>query len=391
MITPDPVIPQPAAAAPAAGGLLCIGLMSGTSMDGVDGVLAECSVAADGSPQLRQRALVSLPMPEALREQLWALNTPTDNELHRAALAANGLMRLYADCSLQLCREAGVSPQQVAVQGAHGQTVRHRPGLFDGTGYSLQLVNGALLAELTGIAVACDFRSRDVAAGGQGAPLVPAFHQAVWGVGQALAVLNLGGIANLSFLRPGQAPLGFDCGPANALLDWWCLRHTGQPYDAGGQWAAQGQLLPSLLQRLLAEPYLQQPPPKSTGRDLFNPDWLAQQLQGHADAAPVDVQATLTAYTGQAAVQAVQQHGVGTQRLLVCGGGVRNATILQHLRSGLPGVEVCSTADHGMDPQAVEAMAFAWLAWNSWLRQPIDLSAVTGAAGPRVLGCIYPA
>ena len=391
MIAADPAFQQPAAAVSAAGGLLCIGLMSGTSMDGVDGVLAECRVAADGSPQLHQRALVSLPMPATLREQLWALNTPADNELHRAALAANGLMRLYADCSLQLCREAGIAPQQVAVQGAHGQTVRHRPGQFDGTGYSLQLVNGALLAELTGMAVACDFRSRDVAAGGQGAPLVPAFHQAIWGAGQPLAVLNLGGIANLSFLRPGQAPLGFDCGPANALLDWWCQRHTGQPYDAGGQWAARGQVLQPLLQRLLAEPYLQQPPPKSTGRDLFNPDWLMQQLQGHADAAAVDVQATLTAYTARAAIQAVQQQAADTQRLLVCGGGVRNQTILQHLRAGLPGVHVSSTADHGMDPQAVEAMAFAWLAWNCWLRQPLDLSAVTGAAGPRVLGCIYPA
>ncbi len=364
--------------------------MSGTSLDGVDGVLVDILPAAGGAWRFHQRAFAGLAMSPALRDELWALQTPGDNELHRAALAANALMRLYAECVQQLCHQAGVPPQQVAVVGAHGQTVRHRPQQLDGTGYTLQLVNGALLAELCGVAVACDFRSRDVAAGGQGAPLVPAFHQAVWGGGQPLAVLNLGGIGNLSLLRPGQASAGFDCGPANALLDWWCQRHTGQPFDADGAWAAQGQVQAALLQQLMAEPYILQAPPKSTGRDLFNPAWLQQQLQAHAGLAPVDVQATLTAYTACAAAQHLRHHAPEIRQLLVCGGGVRNASLMRLLRQELPGVAVQSTAERGIDPQAVEATAFAWLACKALRREPVDFMAVTGASGPRVPGCLYP-
>lgn len=380
--------------------LTCIGLMSGTSMDGVDGVLVDISPASGGASSLRlvQRAFASVDLPQALRDELLALNSPGDNELHRAALAANALMQVYAQCVQQLCAQAGLAPADVAVIGAHGQTVRHRPGLFDGMGYTTQLVNGALLAELSGIAVACDFRSRDVAAGGQGAPLVPVFHQALWQSGAGfqcgsgtMAVLNLGGIANLSLLQPGRTPVGFDCGPANALLDGWCQLHTGQPYDADGRWAAQGQLQAALLQQLMAEPYIQQPPPKSTGRDLFNMEWLQQQLAAHPGMAPVDVQATLTAYTVQAAAHHLRTSAPDARRLLVCGGGVRNGEIMRQLAQALPGVIVESTLAHGMDPQAVEATAFAWLAIKTWLREPIDMTAVTGARGPRVLGCLYPA
>ena len=232
--------------------LTCIGLMSGTSLDGVDGVLVDIS-SQQGRLHITQKAFASVPMPEGLREQLWVLQTPAHDELHRAALATNALMRVYAQCVQHLLQQSDISASQVAVVGAHGQTVRHRPRMFDGTGYTLQLVNGALLAELTGITVACDFRSRDVAAGGQGAPLVPAFHQALWGSdGEALAVLNLGGIANLSVLLPQQAPHWFDCGPANALLDFWCQQHTGQAYDADSAWAAQGQIHTELLQAMMA-------------------------------------------------------------------------------------------------------------------------------------------
>ena len=368
--------------------------MSGTSMDGVDGVMVDISPASSGASSLRlaQRAFASVELPPALRGELLALNTPGDNELHRAALAANALMRVYALCVQQLCARAGLVPADVAVIGAHGQTVRHRPGLFDGIGYTTQLVQGALLAELTGIAVACDFRGRDVAAGGQGAPLVPVFHQALWsGAGETIAVLNLGGIANLSLLQPGRTPLGFDCGPANALLDGWCQQHTGRPYDADGRWAAQGQVHAALLQQLMAEPYIRQAPPKSTGRDLFNMEWLQQQLAVHPGIAPVDVQATLTAYTVQAAAHHLRTQAPGATRLLVCGGGVRNGEIMRQLAQALPGVMVESTQPHGIDPQAVEATAFAWLASKTWLREPIDMSAVTGARGPRVLGCLYPA
>ncbi len=361
-------------------------------MDGVDGVLVDISPASGGALSLRQRGFASVDLPAALRDELLALNTPGDNELHRGALAANALMRVYAQCVQQLCAQAAVAPEVVAVIGAHGQTVRHRPGLFDGTGYTTQLINGALLAELTGIAVACDFRSRDVAAGGQGAPLVPVFHQAVWNdAGETLVVLNLGGIANLSILAPGKTPFGFDCGPANALLDGWCQQHTGQPYDADGRWAAQGQVHVALLQQLMAEPYIRQAPPKSTGRDLFNAEWLQQQLALQPGIAAVDVQATLTAYTVQAAAQHVRAHAPAATRLLVCGGGVRNGEIMRQLAEALPGVTVESTQAHGIGPQAVEATAFAWLASKTWLREPIDMTAVTGAKGPRVLGCLYSA
>ncbi len=398
--------------------LLCIGLMSGTSMDGVDGVLLAITPpviappaspaplpgslrpAAPGSWQLRQLAAANTPMPAALKEELLALNTAADNELHRAALAANALMRLYAQCVHTLCAQAAIAPQHIAVIGAHGQTVRHRPGLFDGTGYTLQLVNGALLAEQTGIPVACDFRSRDIAAGGQGAPLVPVFHQALWGAASGghtsahstgLAVLNLGGIANLSILRPGHGALGFDCGPANALLDAWCQRHTGQPYDADGAWAAQGQVHTGLLAQMLAEPFIQQAPPKSTGRDLYNPQWLAQQLAAFTHLAPADVQATLTAYTAQAAALHVQRFAPAIQRLIVCGGGVRNGTLMRQLAQTLPGVQVLSSQALGVDPQTVEASAFAWLGLHTLQRLPLDMQAITGARGARVLGCLYPA
>lgn len=367
--------------------------MSGTSLDGVDGVLVRIAPhRADAPLQLATLAFAGIDMPQALRAELLALNTPGEHELHRAALAANALMRLYADCIHTLCAQAGVPPAAVAVAGAHGQTVRHRPGLYDGTGYTLQLVNGALLAELAGMAVACDFRSRDVAAGGQGAPLVPVFHQALWGQqGQALAVLNLGGIANLTLLQPGQPPLGFDCGPANALMDHWCLQHTGQAYDADGAWAAQGRVHAPLLARLLAEPFIDQPPPKSTGRDLYNPAWLLQQLEPFGALAPVDVQATLTAYTAQAAVLHLQRHAPAVRQLVVCGGGVRNGQLMRHLAAALPGVQVQSSAALGVDPQAVEATAFAWLAHCTLAGQPLDMRAITGARGPRVLGCLYPA
>ncbi|HVR52023.1 MAG TPA: anhydro-N-acetylmuramic acid kinase, partial [Pseudorhodoferax sp.] len=260
-----------------------IGLMSGTSLDGVDGVLAE--TAGTG---LRVLAHASAPFDAALRAELLALNTRDGrDELHRAALAANGVALAYAGVVHGLLQHSGLDAQAVRAIGAHGQTVRHQPQAHDGVGYTLQLLNPSLLAERCGIAVVADLRSRDLAAGGQGAPLVPAFHQAQFGQRDAaLAVLNLGGISNLSVLPPlGQdsAVLGFDCGPGNALLDLWCQRHRGQPYDADGAWAASGQVHAGLLAALRVEPYFALPPPKSTGRDLFHADWLAVRLAPFAD------------------------------------------------------------------------------------------------------------
>lgn len=368
---------------------LFIGLMSGTSLDGVDGVLAE--LGADAT--IRVLAHQHRSFPAELREQLLQLNTPGNDELHCAALAANALVRDYAAVVAELLRVGGVAAAQVRAIGAHGQTVRHRPQEFDASGYTLQLMNGALLAELCGIDVVCDLRSRDVAAGGQGAPLVPALHAALFASpDEDTAVLNLGGIGNLTLL-PVQGPVrGFDCGPGNALLDLWCRRHLGADYDDAGRWAASGRVDAALLQRLLAEPFLQRPPPKSTGRDLFNAAWLNRALQDMPrPLAPPDVQATLAEFTARTAVDALLAHASATHRLLVCGGGAFNVHLMQRIAALLPAAAVQSSAERGVPPEQVEALAFAWLARAFVDRQPGNLPAVTGARGPRVLGALYPA
>ena len=366
---------------------LYIGLMSGTSLDGVDGVLV------DFQRQTHVLQHASCGFPVGLRAELMELNTAGDNELHRAALAANALVACYADVVHQLLLQASVPAQAVKAIGAHGQTVRHRPQMFDGTGYTLQLNNPALLAERCGISVVADFRSRDVAAGGQGAPLVPAFHQSVFGrPGQTLLALNIGGISNLSVLPADGQVSGFDCGPGNALMDAWCQRHTGRPYDDNGAWAASGSVLPALLQRLLDEPFLQQPPPKSTGRDLFNAQWLQQRLEllpAHTRAE--DVQATLTEFTARACADGALRWGRDAAQLLVCGGGALNGHLMARIGALLPGMQVRSTEAGGLPPLQVEATAFAWLARQTLLGLPGNFARVTGARGPRVLGAIYPA
>ena len=364
-----------------------IGLMSGTSLDGVDAVLA--SVRPDGFLQVLDHAFA--PFEPALRAELMALNSPGDNALHRAALAANGVARAYADLVLTLTRKHPDLPLRALC--AHGQTVRHRPGAFDGTGYTLQLLNASLLAELAGVGVVADLRSRDVAAGGQGAPLVPAFHQAVFG-GRCEAVLNIGGISNVSLLGGSgpQTPRGFDCGPGNCLMDHWIHRHRSLPYDADGAWAAQGQILPTLLAAMLAEPFFQLPPPRSTGRDLFNPAWLQQHLAARApQARPEDVQATLLELSVLSIAQALLMHGGSAGRLAVCGGGALNRRLMQRLEASLPGWAVQSSDVLGLPAMQVEAAAFAWLAMRHCEGLAGNLPAVTGARGPRVLGAWYPA
>jgi len=370
---------------------LFVGLMSGTSLDGADAVLADFSNDA-----ISVLGHASAPFPADLRAELLTLNTPGgSDELHRAALAANSLARVYAQVTADVLKSTGIAAASVTAIGAHGQTVRHRPLEFDGVGYTLQLNNPALLAELAGIDVVADFRTRDLAAGGQGAPLVPAFHRALFArPDEAVGVLNIGGISNLSVLPAGDAAggtiLGFDCGPGNALLDHWCQAHRGQPYDAGGQWAAGGKVLPELLERLLAEPFFSRQPPKSTGRDLFNPAWLQARLQG-LQAAAVDIQATLAELTVSACAVDLQRHGGAARELVVCGGGALNADLMSRLAARLPGVQVLSSAEKGLPPQQVEAAAFAWLAHAAVRRRPGNLASVTGARGARVLGAIYPA
>jgi anhydro-N-acetylmuramic acid kinase len=370
---------------------LYIGLMSGTSLDGVDGVLVD--FAGSASTALRVCAHAHRPFPAELAAELLALNAAGADELHRAALAANALVRVYADVVSDVLERGGIGRETVRAIGAHGQTVRHRPREFDGTGYTVQLNSPALLAELSGIDVIADFRSRDVAAGGLGAPLVPAFHRAVFGrAGAAVAVLNIGGIANLTHLAAEGSTLGFDCGPGNALMDHWCRRHTGQAFDRDGAWAAGGQVLEPLLAALRSETYFDLPPPKSTGRDLFNPPWLEARLRSHAAAAPPrDVQATLAELTAWACADAVGRHAADARDVLVCGGGALNRHLMQRLAARLPGCTVRRTDELGLDVSQVEAAAFAWLARAFVQREPGNLVTVTGAAGPRILGALYPA
>ncbi len=364
-----------------------IGLMSGTSLDGVDGVLVDFSPT---TPLVIEHACAPFPAP--LRAELLALNRSGSDELHRAALAGNELMRQYATIVHQLLATSRAQAADVRAIGAHGQTVRHRPQEFDGTGYTLQLCQPALLAELTGIDVVADFRSRDVAAGGQGAPLAPFFHQALYGHQRdTVGVLNIGGISNITLLRPDGTILGFDCGPGNALIDGWCARHTGQAYDADGAWAAGGRVLPALLDTLLGDPYFGKPPPKSTGRDLFSSEWFESHLRGFGAAAPADVQATLTELTAAACSRDVLRHEPGLRRLIVCGGGALNGHLMKRLKALLPAAQVSSSADFGLPPLQVEATAFAWLARKAVRREPLELKSITGARGARVLGGIYPA
>ncbi len=364
-----------------------IGLMSGTSLDGVDGVLADF---ASATPLVIEH--VCRPFPAALRSELMALNTSGDAELHRAALAGNALVQIYSQVVRDLLASARVPASAVVAIGAHGQTVRHRPQEFDATGYTIQLNQPALLAELTGIDVVADFRSRDVAAGGQGAPLAPYFHQCLFAQpGQTIGVLNIGGISNITLLRADGSMLGFDCGPGNALMDAWCQQHTGHAYDSEGEWAAGGAVLDPLLERLRLEPYFARSAPKSTGRDLFNRRWLDRHLAGLSSAQPRDIQATLTELTASTCASDVLRHEPRLKRLIVCGGGALNTHLMTRLRTQLPGIDVESSAQSGLPPLQVEATAFAWLARKTVRREKLQLQSTTGARGARVLGCIYPA
>ena len=368
---------------------LYIGLMSGTSLDGVDAVLADFS--GPRCQVLRHHALGFDP---DLRSELLALNTSGADELHRAALAANALARCYAQAVQALLQAADIPASAVQAIGAHGQTVRHRPGAFDGTGYTLQLNNPALLAECTGIRVVADLRSRDVAAGGQGAPLVPAFHRAVLArEDRDVVVLNVGGISNASLLWADGRSGGFDCGPGNCLMDGWVLRHQGLAYDADGTWAAQGQVLPELLQALLALPYFHQEPPRSTGRDLFHLGWLDEQIALHAgQASAVNVQATLLELSARCVSDSLARYAPGQWReLLVCGGGAFNTTLLKRLQALLPQLRVGRSDERGLPAMQVEGAAFAWLAMRFVHGLAGNLPAVTGARGPRLLGSYTPA
>lgn len=359
---------------------LFVGLMSGTSLDGVDALIADFS-----APLPRVLASACTPYPEALRQSLLELNLAGHDELRRASELSVELARRYAKASLAVIAQAGLEAAAVRAIGCHGQTVRHQPA----AAYSLQLNQPALLAELTGIAVVADFRNRDIAAGGQGAPLVPAFHDRVLrSADRHRIVLNVGGIANLSDLAPGRPTLGFDTGPGNMLLDAWASRHLGQAYDAGGAWAAQGRVLPGLLEALLAHPFLALAAPKSCGREEFHLGWVEPMIPAGAD--PVDVQATLLELTARTICDAIARECGEPDETWVCGGGVHNTALMARLAALLPG-NVGSTAALGLSPDDLEALAFAWLARQTLRGEAGNLPEASGARGPRVLGAIWPA
>lgn len=361
---------------------LYVGLMSGTSLDGIDTVIADLS-----DSRIRLLHCQHQPFQPALQRSLLELNEEDGRaELHRAALAANQLAQAYASSIRTLLSQARIAAREIAAIGCHGQTVRHHPE----HGYTIQLVNGALLAELAEARVVCDFRSRDIAAGGQGAPLVPAFHHACFQSADVTRIIvNVGGIANLTILGQGGAISGFDCGPGNILLDAWIMENLGRAYDESGAWAAEGKVDEALLARLEAHPFLAATPPKSTGREAFNLAWLRRALLGTE--APVDVQATLLLFTARAIAAAVKNHGRDAAEVFLCGGGALNSALLECLRELLPERRIATTNALGVDARWVEALAFAWLAQRAVRGEQGSLPSVTGASGSRVLGAIYPA
>ena len=376
-----PASPEPA---DSNDGGLFIGLMSGTSVDGIDAALVRFA------PQLQLMFARTYPLPEALAAQVLEISQA------RVAISLDNIGELdtrlgqaLAGAANALLTDSQTERATVRAIGSHGQTLRHQPS---GTApFTLQAGDGNVIAEATGITTVADFRRRDVAAGGQGAPLVPAFHAAMLRDDKEdRAVLNIGGIANLTLLSRDGATRGFDTGPGNGLMDAWCLRHRKERFDRNGAFAASGQANPALLDRLLEEPWLALPPPKSTGRDQFHLPWLAEKLAG-LSLSPEDVQASLCRFTAQSIAQALLSQMPACARVLVCGGGVHNLQLMLDLAQALPDTRIESTAQHGLDPDFVEAMAFAWLARETLAGRPGNIPAVTGARGPRVLGTIYPA
>jgi anhydro-N-acetylmuramic acid kinase len=356
--------------------------MSGTSMDGIDAVLVDFD--DDG---LTVRHALSHAYPESLRQRLQAaVETPLDEKIADVQALHQLTGEAFRDAALELVRNAGVDPQSIDVIGSHGQTVRHRPDAEEA--FSLQLGDPDLIATATGVVTVADFRSADIAAGGQGAPLTPPFHKWLFHrADENRVVLNIGGIANVTVLPANGEVTGFDTGPGNTLMDSWARRHTGRPYDAGGALAAGGAIDDALLERLLEDPYFSAAPPKSTGLEYFNPDWL--QRVGAAGLAPADVQATLCELTASSIATAIEQYAPGTAAVFVCGGGVHNDELMRRLGSRLASARFGSTADAGLDPDWVEATAFAWLAMRTMQNLPGNLPAVTGARAAVVLGTIH--
>ncbi|WP_314418782.1 anhydro-N-acetylmuramic acid kinase [Pseudescherichia vulneris] len=361
-----------------------IGVMSGTSLDGVDVVLA-----AIDDRMVAQQASLSWPIPVSLKEAILAICQGQQLTLSQLGQLDSRLGKLFADAVLALLKQENLRPQEIVAIGCHGQTVWHEP-LGDAP-HTLQIGDNNQIVARTGITVVGDFRRRDIALGGQGAPLVPAFHQALLAHPvERRMVLNIGGIANLSLLFPGQPVRGYDTGPGNMLMDAWIWRQKGQPYDKDARWAKAGNVIRPLLQQMLGDPWFARPAPKSTGREYFNYGWLERQLAHFPGLSGSDVQATLAELTAVSIAEQVLLSG-GCERLMICGGGGRNPLVMARLASLLPGIEVGTTDEAGISGDDMEALAFAWLAWRTIAGLPGNLPSVTGASQPSVLGAIFPA
>jgi anhydro-N-acetylmuramic acid kinase len=368
---------------------LYVGLMSGTSIDGIDSALVSC-----------ERDTVSLvatrahPIPRELADRITAISHPGDNEIERMGALDRELGMLFAEAATALLEQSGLHAAEIRAIGSHGQTIRHHPPSTaggPGRAFTLQVADPNTIAEYTGITTVADFRRRDIAAGGEGAPLAPAFHAAAFATeGVPRAIVNIGGIANVSLLDGKRLAAGFDSGPGNTLLDYWIRRNQGERFDRDGRWAASGTVLPALLQNLLDNDYFSLTGPRSTGKELFNADWLEPHLADFADAAPADIQATLSELTAATIGTALDRGGLAVSEVYVCGGGAHNPDLLERLRRRLPGKTVDATSALGIEPEWVEAVAFAWLAHRTICGLAGNAPAVTGASGERILGAVYP-
>lgn len=352
--------------------------MTGTSLDGIDGVLTSFK---------NYRNTIQLPFPKKLRNELISLQSKGFDEIHRSAIVSNEIAYLYSDCVSKLLKNENINPSEVKAIGAHGQTIRHQPQF----GYTKQIINSALLAELSGIDVISDFRSRDIAAGGQGAPLVPAFHNEFFSTqDQTTLILNIGGISNITILRPKSKIIGFDTGPGNILMDEWIYKNKNQTFDDQGNWARSGSVIPELLNLMLGESYLSTSPPKSTGRELFNSIWLEKKISKFKESQPQNIQATLSKFTAISISDAIKLYAPDAKKLYVCGGGAFNSFLIQEIDS-LLNISLSTTEDFGISPKFVESVAFAWLASIFCKRLKGSITSVTGAKGPRILGSLHPA
>ena len=368
---------------------LLVGLMSGTSVDGIDCALLE---ATENGVELVHT--LSHPIPDHVRQGIARISHSGDDEIEQLGILDRQLGKLFAQATIDLLRDARVASTDVRAIGSHGQTVRHRPpsgGHANSESFTLQIGDPNTIAEMTGITTVADFRRRDMAAGGEGAPLAPAFHASAFSAPHIdRAIVNIGGIANISLLHGETLAAGFDCGPGNTLMDHWIMRHRSEPFDRNGDWAASGKPHPALLEKLLQHPYLSLRGPRSTGKEAFNLAWLDAMLDGLPDAGPQNVQATRAEYTAVTIAQAISGSELAVSEVYICGGGAHNDDLLKRLKNAMPGTGIANTGKLGIDADWVEAATFAWLAGRALEGLPGNAPVVTGAKAERVLGAIYP-